>query len=362
MKAGGVQTLSEQERSEVQARGSDVVNKIQVRELSQLVDLLDEQVFADEKKPYFILIDGLDEEWVGSRSRIRLIRALLEEIRSLRKIRRVKVVCSMRSDLLEQVFNETRDGGFQEEKYEAYYCHLAWSPADLESMVDKRLNEVFRRKYTGRAVGFKDIFPSTRQTTPMQYMLERTFHRPRDVIAFVNECLQVGSDRPRISWQSIYQAETAYSKKRLRSLFDEWHSLSPSLRFVVEVIRGMPESFTRSQIRKEAFEELSISLHSDSVDDYLSRKFRAAYEDKGSNYSESDLICCALQQLFHVGMIGVKTGEQSPFVWASRQQATMSRGEIKRSTHIKIHKMFWKALEVRTESAIRFKGADGYRE
>ena len=48
----------------------------------------------------------------------KLIRALIETIKSFRQVRSVKIVVSLRLDLLQRVISETRDSGFQSEKYE----------------------------------------------------------------------------------------------------------------------------------------------------------------------------------------------------------------------------------------------------
>lgn len=58
--------------------------------------------------------------------------------------------------------------------------------------------------------------------TPIEYIIERTLFRPRDVLQYVNECFNVALNRERISWDSIHKAEAVYSLKRLRSLKEEW--------------------------------------------------------------------------------------------------------------------------------------------
>lgn len=189
--------LSEEEKSEVLTRGSSVVNKIQMKELGKLVAFLAEDVFDDPQRPYFITIDNLDENWVANSSKFFLIRSLIEEIKIFRKIRNVKIIAVLRQDLLEKVYNETRDGGFQEEKYESYYARLRWREKDLEALLELRINEVFKRKYTGRKVTLAEILPKDRGgDKSLNYILDRTFLRPRDAISFINECLAAAGALP----------------------------------------------------------------------------------------------------------------------------------------------------------------------
>lgn len=48
---------------------------------------------------------------------------------------------------------------------------------------------------------------------PIEYIIERTLYRPRDVLQFVNECFKIALNRERISWDSIHKAESVYSEK-----------------------------------------------------------------------------------------------------------------------------------------------------
>lgn len=86
------------------------------------------------------MIDQLDEDWAETETRYRFIRALIEEIKSFRNLPQVKILVALRQDLLEIVFDRTRDAGFQEEKYEAYLLPLKWTENELEQLIEKRIN------------------------------------------------------------------------------------------------------------------------------------------------------------------------------------------------------------------------------
>lgn len=338
--------LSEEEKSEIYTRGSSVVNKIQMKELAKLVAFLADEVFDDPQNPYYITIDNLDESWVTSSSKFSLIRSLIEEIKVFRKIRNVKIIAVLRQDLLEKVYNETRDGGFQEEKYEAYYAHLKWREKDLELLIDARINEVFKRKYTGRKVALSEIFPKDRgNERALPYILERTFLRPRDVISFVNECLSCAEGRSRITWSVLYNAEEKYSQKRLRSVLDEWTQLFPSLKHAINIIRGMPESFVISDIKHEVVEVAIISAAADGGEDELGR-LAVEFLSPDKKVRVGSFICIALAVLYHVGVIGLKQSATSPFAWGYRGGRNFTHDDIGDGCHFRIHKMFWREFGI----------------
>lgn len=156
----GARSLSEEVRSEIRSLATQVVSGIQIKRLNEVLSLLSEFAFDDRQKKYYILIDKLDEDWAETKTRCRFIRALIEETKSLRNIPQVKIITALRRDLLDLVFDKTRDSGFQEEKYEAYLVPVSWGKEDLKDLLSTRVTEVYRRQYTSSAVTFNDVFPT----------------------------------------------------------------------------------------------------------------------------------------------------------------------------------------------------------
>lgn len=346
----GAKSLSEEVRSEVKSLATQVVSGIQIKRLNEVLDLLADFAFDDRQKRYYILIDKLDEDWAETETRCRFIRALIEETRSLRRIPQVKIVTALRRDLLDLVFDKTRDSGFQEEKYEAYLVSVVWGKDDLKKLLSARVKEVYRRQYTSSAVTFNDVFPSSqkgekKQGQVIDYLVERTLFRPRDAIQFCNECFHVAADRPRISWRAIYAAEANYSTRRLKSLREEWSEYYPALETTAEILRGLSVSFTRSSLSGSRFEETTMELHEINSHDPCAIAVKKLYEP-GSKVSEADVISQILMCLYHVGMIGIKISTLDTFIWSHIDQPRVSKSEIKRANQIKVHKMFRHALEI----------------
>lgn len=353
LKGGGSGTLTDEERSEVVSRGSMVINNIQIADLNRVMQVFSDEVFDDPQNRFYITIDTLDEEWVSPSTRYRLIRALIEEVRTFRsEICNVKVVVALRRDLLDKVFEETRDGGFQEEKYETYYARIHWSRDELLEMLRLRVNEVFKRRYTNASIGLNDVFPKSRGgKAPYEYMLERTMFRPRDVIAYANECFAAAANRPRVSWQAIFDAELQYSRKRRNALVDEWLNTYPSVATALDALRGMQESFSRSAITDDIIDSTAVQISSLQREDELVRLSRKLYDPAGST-TRAQVLNCLLQILYKIGAIGVKFSAESPYIWSFRDQPSISYGEAKRAISIRVHKMLWRGLEIRTSQLV----------
>ncbi|MGH8601888.1 MAG: P-loop ATPase, Sll1717 family [Gammaproteobacteria bacterium] len=355
----GARKLSDEERSEIKQRASLVVSGLQIRKLNEVLDLLAEHSFGDPQKKFYILIDQLDEEWANTGTRVRFIRALIEEIKTFRKIKQTKIIAALRKDLLVLVFDMTRDSGFQEEKYESYLLDLRWSPEELTKLIELRINEVFKSQYTKQLVTFDDIFPKARKgggQSSIDFIIERTLRRPRDILQFVNESFSIASERERISWRALFAAEAQYSEKRLKSLKEEWGEVYPSFEDTVEILRGIKATFTRSMIKDSRLEEVMLSLAESNTEDPCVSIVKKYYESQGAK--ESDVLSGMLSCLYRVGALGVKTGSMDTYIWSYVDQASVTRGEIKRVENMKVHKMLHRALDIIIEQREIFEAED----
>jgi len=348
----GAKSLSNEERVEIKNRASQVVSGIQIKRLNEVLDLLEEYTFNDKQKKYYILIDGLDENWAETETRYRFIRALIEELKSFRKLNQVKILPALRRDLLDFIFDRTRDAGFQEEKYEAYILPIRWSKNDLKQLIEQRINEVFRRQYTSENLTFSDLFPKPKKgggISAEDYIIERTLLRPRDTLQFVNECFYVAADRERVSWRAIYTAEASYSSKRLKSLKEEWSEFYPNIEESAEMLRGLPSPFTRSAMSGARFESITMILHECKENDPCVEIVRKFYSATKTSVSEADVVTIIIQALYHVGIIGIKISSLDTFIWSNIDQPRISKSEVRRANQIKVHKMLHHALEIRTD-------------
>lgn len=347
LSVSGARGLSEEQRTQVVQIGKKVVSEIQVRELENIIHVLGEEIFNDHQQRYFVVIDELDEEWVDIRVKYKLIKSLIDAIRRFKRIPTIKIIVAMRQDLLRKVIYSSRDEGFQEEKYESLYLRLKWDKQSLKDLIDKRLSFLVSRKYTKRTVGWDDIMPATiDKVSTLDYIVERTFYRPRDMIAFINECIGHASGHQKITAHTIKLAEEQYSYKRLQSLATEWQIVHPKLFEVSQMLFGMPHRFqlhfASEAWLSEKYSEIVDSLSGENAGN-IGLVLEGLYSPAGNFNSIRNNF---FRELYSIGVIGVKTGSSSTISWAYKDSRALSPGQLKPNSYIYIHPMFYRALDI----------------
>jgi len=348
LSAKGAQKLSEEQKSQVIQIGKKVVSEIQIRELENIITVLGDEIFSDPQQKYYVIIDGLDEEWVDERIKYNLIKSLIDSIRRFKKIPAVKILIAMRQDLLDKVIHSSRDVGFQEEKYESLYLRLGWTKQNLKELIDRRVSFLVRRKYTKKDVGWDDIFPFQIDKQPtIDYIVDRTFYRPRDIISFMNDCIHSAAGGNKISAHTIKLSEEQYSYKRLQSLATEWQIIYPELFEVSQMFHGMPYSFQVSELTEKWFEDKYLQIL-DSLSGKkgpLMRLLDSLYSASGNFGSVRNTL---VRELYITGLLGIKTGPSSTTSWSYQGVRSISQGQLKQSSIIYIHPIFYRALGIKT--------------
>ena len=344
---GAATRLSEDDKIEVVQRGTTVINAIQMRELTDVLKFLDEDVFSDDEQRLYICIDRLDENWVDERFRYLLIRSLIETIRDFLQVRNVKIIAALRTDLIERVFRFTRDPGFQEEKYRSLYLQIRWKPEYLLELLDKRVNRLVRETYTKKMVGYKDILPSRiDKIATTTYLLERTLMRPRDLIEFSNNCIDQAVGKASLTRETILSAEGVYSKNRMRSLQDEWITDYPCLIDFSAILKQQPKTFRIASISQERIEELCLeySITYLSRTDLLSVQARAVADAVSSWES---FLCLLFHVFYLTGIVGLKTETFEAYQWAHEGTSTIVADTINLNTGVSVHPMFYRVLGIK---------------
>lgn len=345
--ASGSHVATTEQKQEIQRRIQKVLGTNQLSRLQTVIQFMAEEVFTDPQRPYYVIIDDLDRFYVDDSIRLRLLRALIDVVKKFRPIRNVKFCIALRSDLLEEIFEKTRDQGFQEEKFEDNIITIRWNRDQLFRLVERRLKELYRRKYTKENVKFYDVFcEQVGQQPVMEYVLDRTLMRPRDAILFVNECLERGAERVSVTPSAIKEAEASYSKKRLDSLRDEWINLYPLLLAYIPPLRGKPSRFEAGYFDKSEMEELALKLattpqtDSDRLGAYAIRMVSGTEFDWWAFEREW------IRHLYKVGVVGVKNEGYPAMLWSFKDKQDLLVDEISTTTRIEVHPMLRSALGV----------------
>jgi hypothetical protein len=216
-------------------------------------------------------------------------------------------------------------------------------------VVELRINQLIHRRYTKGDVSFSDVFPRHIDgKDTMEYMLERTFFRPRDIIVFVNECLELAEGRATISAAVVKDAEQRYSADRLQSLANEWSLIWPNLFHTAHIFHGMKAKFEVSELTEEflieKFTELSSEIGENSPDT-ITRALNNLGTEQGNFGSIRNII---LREFYSSGLIGIKTGPTNTVSWSrSNAHARLAGGDVRPSSTVFVHPMFHRALGIK---------------
>jgi hypothetical protein len=356
LNAEAAKTLSQEQKQEVITIGQKVVSGDQIRNLEAIMRILNDLLSQNRQKTYHIVIDRLDEDWIDSPLRLRLIRALIENGRDFFNSDNIKVIIALRTDLVQRVYKVTRDAGFQEEKYKSFHMNLSWSKRDMIELLDKRINAMVKRRYTTQDVSHADVLMRDLDDPEeisgdymLDYMIHRTLYRPRDLISFFNTCIAQSDGNATINFATIQNAEEGYSRERLKALCDEWRGTYPQLNAISQkLLRSRPTQFEQSSISQGELESLSYDIVSkfsggDQPDDYII----------ACEYNEANVDAIRVKYVYVLyisGLVGLLRNPESVPSYGFNCDDPLAEEDISSYPWIVIHPAFRKHLSVSAES------------
>lgn len=342
--------LSKEQKMDVISRAQKVVSETQIKDLGHVTDLLD-QVLDDRQQVYYVLIDGLDENWVEDELRYRLIMALIVTIKDLNRVNNVKIIISMRRDLIDRVFRVCRPSGFQEEKYLDYYLALKWEKNTLIDILDRRVNHLIQDRYQkNKEITHRDVLPPrVNRIDITEYIFSRV-SRPRDIIAFFNTCLEESVNASRITGQVVKQAEGEYSRGRLRALAEEWQSDYPNLIEFAGILKERTEKFRIGDIDENSISDFCLNLsvrpdrQSATQGEFNNAMRHVSNGEKTAREFRRELI----RMFYVVGLVGLKLESFEAYSWVDKTGRSVSVAEINRDTGVEVSRIYHRALGIKT--------------
>lgn len=345
-------SITNSEKADIVSRVKKAVNDYQVRDMAHAIEALNE-LMDNRQKKFYIIIDDLDLDWVDDILRYRLIQALVETIKNFRKLRSVKVLVSLRSDVYEKAISTIDAEGIQPEKYDGLITTIKWSKDLLREVLNKRIGKMFMHKYSGRKnVGFYDIFPTKiRKSDGFDYLCDRTLLRPRDLIAFVNIVLdRAAAGSTSISQKVISDVEAEYSNQRLEALKTEWQSMHPMVgKYISLLTRLTGKRNIREWVTKERLDDLCLELlEMDGTDQFKDECFSSAkkYSSRENDTNRFEFAANVLSILYKIGAIEIKLSKQETFYASYRNLAVINSSQITEEAAFRVSPMLWRALGV----------------
>ncbi len=345
--SGNVSSSLEEHR-ELALRFQRIVNETQLPRLNKMISVLNDDILGSVQDFRYVLIDDLDRDWVDERIANDLIRCLFRAVLDLQKVRNLKVLVALRTNIFDHL-NFGPKGG-QEEKYRSLTHRLNWTNRDLENVLDERVRVMAeRQEIQALEGGIKYLLPLTNKTrgNALTYILDRTLLRPRDAIAYFNECLHSSAGTPRISWAHIHSAETPYSRNRLLALRDEWKPTFPGIDRVFGVFSRAPAQISPVELRQRL--DNAVLLISDEA--FPGSRWMTELADAVWTNTETDSWIEPYQglvaMLYDIGFIGCSQGSKSKPVYSHESPGFAdSLSNLKASAFFYVHKAFRPALDI----------------
>ncbi len=201
-------------------------------DIRQLNDAISQYLSASGKEGVWLLFDNLDKGWpifdVKSED-VRIITSLLEATRKLQRqfenrSLNLRAVVFLRNDIYQHMILDPGDGGKENPAI------LDWNdPEALREMLRRRIalstdldesfNELWRLFFSSHVHGEESF----------AFILGRTLMRPRELLRFVRDCINVAVNRrhEQVMEDDILHAERSYSDDALVDLSLELKDVRP---------------------------------------------------------------------------------------------------------------------------------------
>src|SRR3954454_3114281 len=166
--------------------------------------------------------------------------------------------------LRQELYDNTPSLYEDAQKYRDVIETISWTEEDLRSLIARRLRyAVPRLAEASDARCWRTLCVSTlpgETVDSFRYVVDRTLHRPREMILFCAQCLHTAGQRSSalpMDKAVITAAELEYSRGRAHDVAAEQRFSYPDLLTVFEAFRGMPDTMERADLEYIALEVIS---------------------------------------------------------------------------------------------------------
>lgn len=230
---------------------------VRTRELEQLYKLEDiSRLIPDMKElcsrqNVLVLVDELDRGWDASEDAKAFVAALFQAAVSINQlVPNLRVCVSLRQELYDSIptlYDDTQ-------KYRDIIETISWDEPALLSLVARRIrHSIPSLQHLDDEACWQAVFADTleyRGAKSFNYMIDRTLYRPREIIQFCTDALDVARKYrvELIDYGIISRAELQYSEGRTKDIAAEYRFQYPGLLSLFEVFRGRSYTFDRSEL------------------------------------------------------------------------------------------------------------------
>jgi hypothetical protein len=226
---------------------------------------------------------------------------------------------------------------------------LRWDADQLRRLINSRINLLYRRKYKSENIQFEQVFvDKIGKGSTFSFLVERTLHRPRDMISFVNNCLEHAAGKSEVRRSDVHSAERVYSEGRRVALVDEWRPIFPGVEPLLRLFERRRAYFPLSELHTaDTINKLLLGFYEDErfQKDSLWGQLDRATAGTGST-ELLEIVRTVVDRTYLMGVLGVNTEATKPVQWFYKTQQRLARGSIDLDTKLRIHPMLHSALGI----------------
>lgn len=330
-------------RTEYRQKAEAVINESHAEDLIEIVSILRGDIFNESGKRYYVIIDDLDKEWISTNVRYDLITALIEVVKEFQIFNGVKIIIALRDNLHQILFSGVKHNGGQREKFKPLYLNLTWSTEELRLLIDRRLASISENQLSIQSA-FEKIY--NKQIDGFEYVLERTFLRPRDVISYINHMLEKVESKSSFSLDLIQKAEINYSFDRLQAIEDEWGENYGNLKDIYSFLIGKYNGFKIRNLKEDEFFEFLLN---DSPEQSYRGDLLTIHERSKSGMKFSNVAKEIIFLLYQIGIVGIKKGPTYPVTFYYQSDTLLTVNDLNQDAKIYVHKAFYSVLKINTK-------------
>jgi hypothetical protein len=351
----GVTAATTTVRRELADRYQRLVNETQLSRLNKMIVVLNEDILSSPQNFTYVVVDDLDRDWVDEKIVNDLVRCLFRAVLDVQRVANLKVIVALRTNIFDHLNFGARTGG-QEEKFRSLVFRIQWTRRELLAMADERARISAEEAGIPEVKGISDLLPlkGRARGDPMDYILERTLLRPRDVIAFLNECLAGAAGKSRLTWADIGAAEARYSQNRLLGLRDEWKANYPGIDRAFEVFRGAPVEMGQKELTPY-LDGIALLVAEPDFDGFLwvSDVAEPVWTGGAAPEAWADSYQPLVKLLYDIGFLGVGDSGGGVRYSYDRPGYADAQGNLQASTRYAVHPTFQPTLGIRASSGRR---------
>lgn len=215
-------------------------------DIRELIEIIDD---VAARRPVVVLVDELDKGWDASEDAKGFVSGLFGAAMSINaRHQKLRVVISLRRELYDNIPEIYEDY----QKISDTVERISWTEETLLQFAALRIGRCYPElKSKSDTQRWNSVFAerlSYRTAISLNYVLDRTLFRPRELIQFANLIADEARSARRgfpLDYESIAQAEGKYSESRLSDIAAEYKFQYPGLLALFETFRGLKFNMTK---------------------------------------------------------------------------------------------------------------------